>query len=66
MDIREVIQKRLKLWDWSVYKLVKACSGLVPEATIYDFMRGENPINSDALGHIFDVLKIDLVGRKGK
>ena len=60
----------MKRQKMSTYALVQALKGHraggtdVPQATVYDFIRGTSAINSDDLGLICDVLGLDLAGRK--
>jgi hypothetical protein len=66
MDIRKVIQKRLGELGWSTYRLVEAVKGKVPASSIYGFIAAKHSLNSDHLGHVFDVLGLTLVGSKRK
>lgn len=69
-DLRKAIQDELDRRKWSRYALVQALAGKrpdgsdVPEQTIYRFLRGESPINSDDLGLIFDVFSWKLPPKK--
>lgn len=61
-DILTAVKKSMKQQGITAYRLVQSLKGKrpdgkdVPAATIYGFLRGENPINSHDLGLIFDVL----------
>jgi hypothetical protein len=71
-DLRESVLAEMKRRKWSTYRLVKELKGKrdtggdVPHMTVYQFLRGENPINSDDLGLIFDVLDLEVSPRTGR
>jgi DNA invertase Pin-like site-specific DNA recombinase len=69
-DIRKAILEEMERQEITAYKLAQMLKGKrkgrkdVPPPTLYQFLRGDNPINSDDLGLIFDALGMD-VNRKG-
>jgi hypothetical protein len=69
-DLREVVIKELHERGWSAYQLVQSLKGKrsngkdVPAATVYEFVRGKTTINSEYLGLIFDVLRLDIKRKK--
>jgi hypothetical protein len=71
-DLRDAVRAEMKRREWTAYRLVKELKGKrdkggdVPHMTVYQFLRGENPINSDDLGLIFDVLDLEVSPRTGK
>jgi hypothetical protein len=64
VNIRQQILKRLTQLEWSNYRLVESVKGKVPASTVYGFLRGEHPINSDHLGHLLDALGLKLTASK--
>lgn len=71
-DLRDAVRAEMKRRGWSTYRLIKelkgkrANGGDVPHMTVYQFVRGDGPINSDDLGLIFDVLELEVSPRTGK
>lgn len=61
-DLRDAVIKEMKRQDVTAYRLIQMLKGKrpggknVPDATIYDFIRGDSTINSADLGLIFDAL----------
>lgn len=70
-DLRAAVLAELERRGWSSYKLVQTLKGKrkggknVPDATVYEFLRGKTPINSTDLGLIFDALEMEPIA-KGK
>jgi hypothetical protein len=64
VNVRQHVLDRLETLGWSHYRLATALKGKVPPAIVYRFLKGESAINSDALGHIFDALKLTI--KEGK
>ena len=60
IDLRKQVVKRMKALDWSVYRLSKELGGKVPASTLYGFMGGSHPINSDHLSLILTVLGVEI------
>jgi hypothetical protein len=71
-DLRDAVRAEMKRREWKTYRLVKELKGKrpnggdVPHMTVYQFIRGDGPINSDDLGLIFDVLDLEVSPRTGK
>jgi hypothetical protein len=71
-DLREVVLKELRRREWSHYRLVQALKGKrpgkkdVPPVTLYEFLRGETPINSNDLGLIFEALELEIRPASGR
>ena len=69
-DLRAKIVAEMERQHLRPIDLVRALKGKrkggdnVPQATIYEFVRGDTAINSDDLGLICDVLGLDLLGRR--
>ena len=73
MDIREAVKcamvwggktetgyrRRAKVVPMTANRL--ATLAKIPSRTVYDFIEGKGPINSDALGRVLDVLNLRLV-----
>lgn len=68
-NLRQAVLRELKRREWSRYRLVKELQGKrpngenVPAVTVYEFLRGETPINSDDLGLMFDALGIETTNQ---
>lgn len=68
MDIRKKILAEMKRRKMKPADLSRRLGNKVKARTLYDFVNGKRrgegyvypPINSDALGHILDVLKLDI------
>lgn len=56
-SFREVIQDELEGRGWTKYELVKRCG--VAKTTVYEYLRGNREISSDALERICE--ELDLV-----
>ena len=56
MDFRQIILDKLKKLGWSHYRLVQAVKGQVPASTVYHFLAGGSPINSDHLGRLAEAV----------
>jgi hypothetical protein len=69
-DLLAAVNARMKELDWSSYRLVQELRGKrpggknVPPATVYEFLRGETPINSRDLGLILDAIGLDLTSNR--
>ena len=72
MDIRRAILNEMDERDLTRYRVMKLLDGRVPQTTLYGFLRGEHPVNSDALGHIMGAVGLTIApttptaGRKGR
>ena len=60
MVLRDAINRQLTQQGLSRYKLAQRMAGRVPSSTIYGFLRGEHPVNSDALGHIMGAVDLTI------
>jgi hypothetical protein len=64
MDIRGVILRRMAEQEvTSRYLLAQQLKGKVGQRNLYDFLDGKADMTSTKIGHILDVLRIDLVAR---
>lgn len=69
-DLRAAVKAEMKRQDVSAYKLAKMLKGKrpgrkdVPAQTLYAWLRGDNPLNSDDLGLVMDVLKMTTASAK--
>lgn len=69
-DLREAVRAEMKRQDVNPYKLVQMLKGRrkggkdVPAATIYQWLRDENDLNSGDLGLVFDVLHMTPAPRR--
>jgi transcriptional regulator with XRE-family HTH domain len=61
-DFRKIIQTELDDRGWSRYELMKR-SG-VSKTSIYEYLRGEREIESDALERICVTLELELESQK--
>lgn len=69
-DIRKAVLAEMKRQKMSRYALIQLLKGKgdnggnVPDATVYEFLRGASAINSNYLGLIFDALGLEMKRKK--
>lgn len=56
MDIRQIVKEAMAEKEWRPADVVRVTTGKIPPATLYDFLRGKSPINSDHLGHLLETM----------
>ena len=61
MHLRDAINRQLTRQGLSRYKLAQRVAGRVSPSTVYAFLRGEHPLNSDALDHLLKAVDLAVV-----
>ena len=60
MTIRETIKKELQSRTWSRYRLIKELKGVIPENTVYDYLRGQTDLGSEKASIILQALGLQI------
>ncbi len=63
--IREAIQAELARRKWTVYQLAKEVAGKMPEAAVYQFLKGERDVQVKYADLLLDALKLTVKRKRG-
>ena len=66
MTIRETIQNELKRRDWSRYQLAKTLKKVIPESTIYEYLRGDTDLGTERASIILQALGLHIKRKPNK
>jgi ribosome-binding protein aMBF1 (putative translation factor) len=61
MTIRETIQAELKRRGWSRYQLARTLKEVIPESTLYEYLRGDTDLGTERASIILQALGLQII-----
>ena len=60
VDVKAVIQQRMKEFGWGPYDLAKVVKGKVTAQTVYSFVKGDGHMSTKTLPHLLKALRLRI------